>query len=101
MTPNITKLGTIASDSAAALLNRERAAIAKEFFIYKRLFLKLMFTLEKAVQCRSAASSVPMCHFNLPIYSRADNFLFLTWGKFTRSLISILVKSNNPLVHLS
>ena len=58
MTPNITKLGTIASDSAA-LLNRERAAIAKEFFIYKRLFLKLMFTLEKAVQCRSAAS-VPM-----------------------------------------
>ena len=48
MTPNITKLGTIASDSAAALLNRERAAIAKEFFIYKRLFLKLMFTLEKA-----------------------------------------------------
>ena len=66
MTPNITKLGTIASDSAAALLNRERAAIAKEFFIYKRLFLKLMFTLEKAVQCRSTAS-VPMCHFKLPI----------------------------------
>ena len=58
MTPNITKLGTIASDSAAALLNRERAAIAKEFFIYKRLFLKLMFTLEKAVQCRLYSRSL-------------------------------------------
>ena len=57
MTPNITKLGTIASDSAA-LLNRERAAIAKEFFIYKRLFLKLMFTLEKAVQCRLYSRSL-------------------------------------------
>ena len=59
MTPNITKLGTIASDSAAAAaLNRERAAIAKEFFIYKRLFLKLMFTLEKAVQCRLYSRSL-------------------------------------------
>ena len=72
MTPNITKLGTIASDSAA-LLNRERAAIAKEFFIYKRLFLKLMFTLEKAVQCR--------------LYSRSLNSVVLHSENFFQTTI--------------
>ena len=76
MTPNITKLGTIASDSAAALLNRERAAIAKEFFIYKRLFLKLMFTLEKAVQCRLYSRSL-----NSSVVLNSENFFQTTLFK--------------------